>query len=132
MCIVSACDKCKSKLRTPQGNKQIRAGAQNAQQLRRDCAMASTSTLPINRPDSQTFTLETRCFPQVKVPSTAAYDEARNSTKCRHSPEEVSRAIQMLTPSELRGHRNAKLNSRISLPCPDVITQLDSSCPLDV
>ena len=42
MWIVSACVKCERKLRKTQGDKQMRAGAQNAQELRRDCALTST------------------------------------------------------------------------------------------
>ena len=38
----------------------MRAGAQNAQQLRRDCALTSTSTLWINRSDSDKLKPETR------------------------------------------------------------------------
>ena len=104
----------------------------NAQQLRRDCALTSTSTLWICRPDSHKLMPETRGFPQVKVPSTAPFDEARKWLTCRHSSEELSKDIQMFTRSELSSHRNAKFNSRFPCLPPDVIKQLDSSCPLDV
>ena len=43
MWIVSACHMQEEKLRTTQGDKKIRARAQNAQQLRRDCASTSTT-----------------------------------------------------------------------------------------
>ena len=50
---------------------QMRASAQNAQQLRRDSALASTSTLWINRSDSHMLK------PQViKVRSTSPHNKA--------------------------------------------------------
>ena len=75
MWIVSACDKCKSILSTSQGHKQIHAGAQNAQQLRRDCAWTSTSTLWINWLDAHKLMPDTRSAP---------HNEARRSWTGRH------------------------------------------------
>ena len=99
----------------------------NAQQLRRDTASRQAQqTLWISRPDSHKLKPESR-FSQVKVPNTVAHNEAEDIFF-----GEMSRVIQMLTRSELCGHRNAPLNSRIPCLAPDVIEQLDSSCPLDV
>ena len=67
MWIVSACHTYKKKLRPSQGDKKLCSGAQNAQQLRRDCALTSTSTLWINRPDSHKLKPKTRGCLQVKV-----------------------------------------------------------------
>ena len=60
MWIVNARHEFTKKLRTTQEDKQMRASAQNAQQLRRDYALTSTSTLWINRPDSHKLIPETR------------------------------------------------------------------------
>ena len=60
MWIVSTCFEWKKKLRKTQGDKQMRARCTKmAQQVRRDQALTSTSTLWVNQPDSHKLTSET-------------------------------------------------------------------------
>ena len=116
MWIVSACHECKKNCAQ---HKETNKCTQ-VHKMRNKCvgtAFTSTSTLWFNRPDSHKPKPETCCFLQVKVPSTAPHNEARRSWTCRHSSGERSRAIQMLTRSELCVHRNATLYNRIPLSC---------------
>ena len=123
MWIVSACNECKKKLRTTQGDKQMRAGAQNAQQLRRDCALTSSSTHSINRPDSHKLKPETRPLHTMKLADRGLVDILQE--RCP-GPFRCSLAVNCVSI--------AMLHTTVGFfrLAPDVIEQLGSSCPLDV